>query len=203
MLKKITSSMIHSIISNVNNELEDNKAEHFVKGSLNKKINNQLVPYRRLIYHICRKTCPDIFLELGSYRGDTSNIVLIASPTTKVIGVDDESAGEITTKYIKDNRFVYINKKTTDPETVKIVKEESKGSVDILFVDACHKADYVRKELAAFLTMMGTGGIILFDDYNICMAEKVCKAYSWSYRQVIKNLGGPLEADRDFGIVII
>ena len=81
--------------------------------------------------------------------------------------------------------------------------------VDVLYVDGCHEADHVRKELAKYAKWVWRGGVILMDDMRHlesptdleAVADEFCDKWGlkWKYCAPPPNKIAVIEVDRRIG----
>jgi predicted O-methyltransferase YrrM len=105
--------------------------------------------YRDFIFQLVRCTGASSYLELGVSTGDM--ISSINDLGINIIGVD-----------VNDNRIKKVGlfyKMTTD-EFFKIFNDK----VDIIFIDACHKIDFVLNDLKNSVNHLNENGIIILHD---------------------------------------
>ena len=81
--------------------------------------------------------------------------------------------------------------------------------VDVLYVDGCHEADHVRKELAKYAKWVWRGGVILMDDMRHLespteleqVADEFCDKWGlkWKYCAPLPGKLAVIEVDRRIG----
>jgi predicted O-methyltransferase YrrM len=128
---------------------------------------------------------PTAIFELGTFDGRTSLIFAANAPGTRIFTLDlpaaelDQAALTIGLGDLK-----YVNKKVIgarivaaeDVEQVTMLSGDSatfdygpyNGTIDFVFVDACHEYEYVLSDSRAAMALLGSGGgMIAWHDYSI------------------------------------
>jgi hypothetical protein len=112
----------------------------------------------------------DLAVELGTFR--CQGAVILASRARQVFTVD--AYGEFGNTEEKPY-CIEDNRKTIEPhDNIELIKsiswEASKlfedNSIDLIFIDACHGYEEVKKDCMAYLPKVKLGGLILFHDHN-------------------------------------
>jgi predicted O-methyltransferase YrrM len=120
--------------------------------------------------------------EVGCLQGTTADAIRLHCPTVKRYYMIDpwavyagEGSGkaaritqerwdaihdEIVTRFANDRRFEIIRKPSL--EAVKLFKALS---LDIVFIDAIHTHEAVKKDIKAWMSIVRLGGILCGDDY--------------------------------------
>lgn len=113
--------------------------------------------HENFIVHLASILRPKVYVELGLYRCELFNRV--APFAHRSIGVDLSSeSGKFMTKSPK-SEFVC---KSTD-EYAKIARKNNL-LIDLLFIDANHSKESVRKDFESFFPLVSDNGVILFHD---------------------------------------
>lgn len=125
-------------------------------------------PYYRLFYLIARELKPNFVVELGSYRATAAAHFALGNPKGQVVTIDihkdaqqaeDKAACVATANQIDNLR--YVNKWTWD--ALEDVESYNKG-IDILFIDAWHKKEFVEKEQALYFPLLTDPALVICDD---------------------------------------
>jgi predicted O-methyltransferase YrrM len=125
-------------------------------------------PYYRLFYLIAQELNPNFVVELGSYRATAAAHFALGNPQSQVVTIDihkdaqqadDKAACIDTVSQVKN--LHYLNKWTWDAiEDIKTYKKK----IDILFIDAWHREDYVKREWELFSPLLNNPALIICDD---------------------------------------
>lgn len=134
-------------------------------------------PYYRLFYLIAKQFKPDFVVELGSYRATAAAHFALGNPAGQVVTIDmhkdpaqvDDKAACIQTAQQIDN-LRYINKCTVDnmPEYgFECASDDVKAvgkPIDVLFIDAWHAEQYVKREWELYSPLLADSALIICDD---------------------------------------
>lgn len=135
------------------------------------------IPFAMFLIEAAR---PEIFVELGAYRGVSycafCQAVKATNGTTKCYAVDtwqgDAHAGEIETEVLPKLRahhdplyadFSRLVQSTFDDALAHF----GDGSVDLLHIDGFHTLEAVSRDFETWLPKMSRKGIVLFHDTNV------------------------------------
>ncbi len=171
-LEKVSFAKIFPTAVDISINLEDIKYQ-----------SSNINPYE--MYCICslaKLIQPQLIFEIGTYDGATSLQLARICPSSTIITLDliPELTLELETVLVQseainvDQNGVgsrYIG--TPQEKQIKQLWGDSTffdfspyyGSIDLVFVDACHEYDYVRKDSETALNLIRPGGIILWHDY--------------------------------------
>lgn len=109
------------------------------------------------IVHVAQITRPKVYVELGLYHCELFNRIIPYAG--KLMGVDIDQRVE---KYMKKtDKSEFICAKTLD-----FAKQLKKNpiTIDLLFIDADHSAQAVKKDFEAFFPYVSDNGVILLHD---------------------------------------
>jgi len=113
--------------------------------------------HENFIIHLACILKPKVYVELGLYQCDLFNRMIPFCES--LIGVDYmETPG----KFIKKSPKVEFVCSTT-AEFAKVAKHEGL-EIDMLFIDANHSEEWVRKDFEAFFPLVNDQGLILLHD---------------------------------------
>jgi len=131
------------------NKFELQNIIFWLKGYFNNKINS--------------------IIEVGTFRGGTLRFWReILDKDGILISVDLNDRGymdEIKGMYKDDNRVKFVIGDSTSETTIKnVIDTLDKKQVDVLFIDANHLSEYVRKDYENYEKMVKSGGVIIFHD---------------------------------------
>jgi len=117
-----------------------------------------------------------IYMEIGSYHGTTSSLILSSDKPTDIIALDTFDLTTHNEKEFLDNTFHYYQPIHTmtqikgDPQkreiTTKIQKILKGRSIDLLFIDKNHQYRPFINHFLNFHHLLSKGGYIVFDDYQ-------------------------------------
>jgi predicted O-methyltransferase YrrM len=107
-------------------------------------------------------------VELGSWRATSACSFASGNPDGKVITIDIHREDKVAQQKCYEAvraypNLEYINGWTWDDWVVKKVRDIN-IPIDILFIDAWHRKDYVEKEWGLYVPMMADEGLIICDD---------------------------------------
>ena len=123
------------------------------------------LPYgeRVLLDAIVRYRDPNVIFELGTYSGTTTKLLAEAAPRATVHTIDLPSDNPIIgSAYLNDPGRIVSHR--ADIRTFDFAPYEDR--VDLVFVDASHEYADVLHDSAVAKRLIGTHGIILWDDYH-------------------------------------
>ena len=128
-------------------------------------------PYYLLFYVLAEMLEPKLVVELGSWRAYGAAHFASGNPNTTVVTVDihkdeaqkmdHEKAIEIANWY---PNLHFIHAWTWDAAPLIYERFAKETPIDILFVDAWHKYEYVKRELELYTPMLNDEALIIFDD---------------------------------------
>lgn len=112
------------------------------------------------------------YLEIGTYCGASSSLMLRHPKKTNVFAVDMVESEyhqhvESNVKKFKKNggKFEYILGNSRERETVNKVRDKVDG-IDIFFIDGEHTMEAVLDDFINYKDLVNKGGFIVFDDYH-------------------------------------
>jgi len=125
-----------------------------------------------ILYDIARLFEGEInYVEIGCYAG-ASACLMLQRPNTNVFSIDtgepipmESAIANIASHNHHGNKTVYIKGNSHHADTIKRLRTEMKGGIDILFIDGGHSYHDVTADFALYENMVKPGGYIVFDDY--------------------------------------
>ena len=135
---------------------------------------NELITIAKVISYFK----PKLVFEIGTFEGGTTSHIAVNTPKqSKIYTLDlgEENIKEVWDKtldvypYKTGVRFIdsYFEDKITqllgDSQTFDF--SDYHGIIDLVFVDACHHYDHVKKDSENAFKMIRPGGVILWHDY--------------------------------------
>ena len=137
------------------------------QGGLNDVLNTQDSLYYQWLACLVRVLKPKQIVELGGAMGVSSLVMLSQmSAKSKIYSITLEEHGL---------EFSFI--KTYYPQLTKVVGDDKDMSVwpkdldfsktDLLFVDAEHTGEALRREITTYFPLIGSGKVVLFDDIHM------------------------------------
>jgi len=128
--------------------------------------------YRPFLYLLMKEWRPDIFVELGTDRGITTRWVSLASPFTRVITVDiaEHPRGCASAdKLVNYPNVTRIIGDSVNPRTLEATQKVMRPfkSIDVLFMDSCHKYVHVSAEYELWSRVMNLQrSLVAVDDVS-------------------------------------
>ena len=129
-------------------------------------IQGHTMPYYKLFYYLAQKLNPECVVELGSFQATGAAHFACGNSDTTVFTIDihkdDKNAQQRCYEAMKQcPNLHYINKWTWD--AVDDIKSYKKP-IDILFIDAWHKYDMVKREWELYQPLLNDNALVIFDD---------------------------------------
>jgi len=136
-------------------------------------------PYYKLFYLLSKEFKPGFVVELGSYRATASGHLAVGHSQSIVVAIDihkdmpqqqpDKDAAQFAAQAIPN--LFYINKWSI-PSPAKIYGGQNAVSdiaaynrqIDILFIDAWHKDEYVKEEWELYSPLLADEALVICDD---------------------------------------
>lgn len=128
-------------------------------------------PYYILFFLIAEQYKPKCVVELGSWRATAAAHFAAANPETLVITIDihkddkvaQQKAIEAAAQY---SNLYYVNAWTWDavPAVLDIMKAWEVAGIEILFIDAWHKYEYVQREWELYMPLLSKNALVIADD---------------------------------------
>lgn len=144
----------------------------------------EILNHPRIISDLCRELGVETYLELGVRACPVPG--LLKNNVKKIVGVDTVSITDFPGEFWNMSTDDYFN-------TLRKKEEEGDDtSFDMIFIDACHDYDQVKKDFSNSLRYVKLGGTILLHDTYPAMeymtASKWCSD-AYKIVEYIKNLG--------------
>lgn len=125
----------------------------------------RIVAQKLLHIHDFAASRPEgMFLELGTDRGQATNVILEACR---------EHGGQLVSVDIRDcsaaasgDEWEFIKCSSTDSETIVASAPKLSQGIDMVYVDSAHVADHVRQEINIWMPLLNVGGRMYFDDID-------------------------------------
>ena len=128
---------------------------------------NQVVGFLNMVNYILeRKRIIENWVELGSFIGESANMVL-GFPNIKHIDCVDASeelikqASTRLNTQIKKNRCSIHHKLSAD-----FLNEIPNNYMDVVYIDANHEYDFVKKDIELSFSKLQSNGFLCGHDYN-------------------------------------
>lgn len=128
------------------------------------------LPYYRVFYRLAEKFKPKFSVELGSFQATASAHLAGGNPDGKVVTIDihkdpgqelDEERCWEAEQYF-DN-LTHIKGWTWDDHVVQAVMGVNQP-IDILYIDAWHRRDYVEREWSLYEPLLADKALVICDD---------------------------------------
>lgn len=152
--------------------------------------NGNIVHYYEFLNVFARKFSPELTLELGTWRGDSSKAIAEGNSNGKVITVDI------------NNELQEVNKRNNVSyrlhESLELIPEL--GKLDILFIDTEHDGCRPLYEFNLYKDYVKQGGVIFFDD--IALNDQMCNFWNELNPEGYRKLELPVHFDAGFGCLI-
>ena len=124
-------------------------------------------PYYKAFYLIAKKYKPKLTVELGSWRATAAAHIAAGYPSGQVVTIDihreDQIAQQKTIRAaLHYPNLVYINQWSWDAAE----EVAGYGPIDILFMDAWHRRDYLEREWRLYEPLLNTKALVIMDGLN-------------------------------------
>lgn len=125
-------------------------------------------PYYRLFYLIAKTLKPDFVVELGSWRAIAASHFAVGNFDSEVITIDIHREDKVAQQHCIEAmqhypNLTYLNGWTWDDNTVQVVRTADKP-ISILYVDAWHDYQYVKKEWDLYSPLLADVALVICDD---------------------------------------
>ncbi|WP_221390139.1 O-methyltransferase [Dyadobacter sp. NIV53] len=165
----------------------------------------------KVISNLVKKLNPKTIFEIGTFQGRTTlNMALNTEPDAKIITLDLPSSDlDSTQMKIEEGEIRYVKKESSGerfvghPMAYKINQvygdsatfsfAEYENSVDLAFIDGSHAYEYVLNDSRKILSIMRTGGLIIWHDYTNWQGvwSALNELYQTDYQfKNIRHIGG-------------
>ena len=123
-------------------------------------------PYYRLFYLIAQTLKPQFVVELGSWRAIAASHFAVGNPEATTITIDIHREDQLAQQLCFEAtnilpNLTYINSWSWD--AIDLVKAVDK-KIDILFVDAWHDYQYVKREWDLYSPLLADEALVICDD---------------------------------------
>lgn len=122
-------------------------------------------PYYDFLYYLAAELKPNCLVELGTYNGHSAIHFALGWPEGTVTTIDVELMPATRERLSPFANVTVLEGNSTSGGILAKVRKQA--PVDILFIDTLHEKEQVEKELACYLPLVKSGGIIAFDDLRI------------------------------------
>lgn len=127
-------------------------------------------PYSNVIASIVESLKSESYLELGVHKMETFNVISKIVPHSVAVDIDDS--------YINGNEIFY--KMTTDEWFA-----QNKETFDVIFIDADHDFNSVKRDFANSLKILNERGVIFLHDTD--PAEPIFASPSYCHNSFLMN----------------
>ncbi len=129
----------------------------------------QVGAYYNFLLLLAREMKPNLIVELGVHHGTGTAHLAAGAPNATVVGVDLSLENlklefRDNIKLWKGDSLAYAEKLGNMKYVNDLWGKRREVSIDLLFIDTEHTTEQCLAEYHAYLPLMATGGIILFDD---------------------------------------
>nr|WP_260170987.1 class I SAM-dependent methyltransferase [Salinibacter ruber] len=112
---------------------------------------------------------PSTIVEIGTAEGGTlylwSRYIDSAQKIVSVdLGLEFKKRHKFFEKFNEEKDLTFVEGRSQKEKTFKNVFEETKKSVDFLFIDGDHSYEGVRKDFEIYSDIVNSGGIVAFHD---------------------------------------
>lgn len=130
--------------------------------------SNQVIGFLHLInYILTKKSSIDNWVELGSFIGESANMVL-GFPNIKHIDCVDLSSYLLKKTRTRLQKFIdekrcSLHNKSSDV----FLKEIPNNYMDVVYIDANHEYDFVKQDIELSFQKLKNNGFVSGHDYNL------------------------------------
>ena len=162
---KSTLHLVHSKNLSTGNKFLDARYEDQKKFSAGSAIK-----YYRLFYRLAEKLKPKLVVELGAFQATGGAHFAGGNPDGEVVTIDihkdpgqdlDELKCHEAERHFPN--LTHIKGWTWDDHVVEAVKSYN-TPIDILYIDAWHRYDYVQREWGIYSKLLADKALIICDD---------------------------------------
>lgn len=131
------------------------------------------------------------FLEVGSYEGMSACWLLdavLTHPSARLTCIDPYYKPEFDLNIAKTGSAHKVNKQVGFSQ--ELLPDLPTAAYDVIYLDGCHFADYVREEAKLAWRVLRSGGLMIFDDYEWSDPERPgqdCKFGIDAFLEAIPN----------------
>lgn len=125
-------------------------------------------PYYNLFYYIAKVYSPRFVVELGSYRGTAAAHFAAGCRRADVVTIDihrEDKVAQVKAIEAADHwvNMIYLNGWTWDVHVVSTIAARP-YPIDILYIDAWHEYEYVRREWDLYSPLLADVALVICDD---------------------------------------
>lgn len=148
--------------------------------------------HTKTLIALLKEISPTKGVEIGVWKGDTSEGLLISFPDLHLYLIDNYqvswSSSEIKDDTVK--RLSRYNSRLTwlFEESGTAAKHIKDDSLDFVFVDGCHNYEVVKSDIELYLSKIKSGGLIAGHDYH-GLYPGVVKAVNEIFSKQVKTSG--------------
>jgi len=149
---------------------------------------------------LCHVTKPKHVIEIGTFRGETSDLIARNLTNAEIYTLDlppdfashacRPDADDLDVLklrqpglYIQASYSTHSRVYQVYGDSAKFNFEELERTFDLAFIDGAHSYEYVKNDTEKILPLMNPGGWIIWDDYSFSFPEII------EYANTLKNQG--------------
>ncbi|MFX0198411.1 MAG: class I SAM-dependent methyltransferase [Candidatus Hodarchaeota archaeon] len=117
----------------------------------------------QILFNYAKKIKNGLIVEIGSFKGRSTKLMALASPTSTIVAIDPAS---------EESWFEEVNRERL--RNVEFIKEKSQvvgktwdREIDLLHVDGDHHYKAVAEDIRLFIPFVKEKGHVLFHDYAV------------------------------------
>ena len=128
---------------------------------------NQVIGFLNMVnYILVKKPCIENWVELGTFVGESANMILGCTNIKHIDGVDSseysfKQANTRLQRFITNKRCSLHNKSSYD-----FLKEISNNYMDVIYIDANHEYDFVKQDMELSFEKLKNHSFLSGHDYN-------------------------------------
>ena len=134
-----------------------------------KFVQGLTMPYYKLFYLLAQALKPELVVELGSFQATGAAHFALGNPASTVLTIDihrdDQEAKQRTIEAAhRIPNLRYCQAWTWDAPNVDWVKEILKQPISILYIDAWHEYQYIKREWDLYSPLLANPALVICDD---------------------------------------